>query len=305
MYPENLPPRIHDQQGETIMQSRISSQIEPALAFHLMKFAFQVFEKETIELTAEEYAEAYQQAYHEITLHEQILRSDAACGVVIPERTLQAAIDVLQAEHGGERVFFHHLHINNLHFPEFLVALQNDLKVEAILARVAFCAEPVSPQELLDYYHAHQDSFCVTEQRSTRHILISTENSYSHLPQDSSRQRAGRIHARLQNDPQGFRHEARLYSDCTTASDGGDLGMISRGELCPALDQALFQLAAGEISPIIQTSKGFHILLCEAIHPGQRLNFREASHHIHQILTRKNRIDTCKTWLKSLFYNLK
>ncbi len=287
------------------MQSRISKQIEPALAFHLMKFAFQVFEKEIVELTAEEYAEAYQQAYHEITLHEQILRSDAACGVIIPGKTLQAAIASLQAEHGGEEHFLHHLHTNNLFLPEFLAALQDDLKVEAILARVAFYAEPVSPQEILDYYHAHQNSFCFPEQRNTRHILISTENSYSHLPKDSYRQRAKRIHARLQNDPQGFSHEAQLYSDCTTASDGGDLGMISRGELCPALDQALFQLAAGEVSPIIETTKGFHILLCEAIHPGQRLNFQEVSHHINQILARKNRIDACKTWLKSLFYNLK
>jgi peptidyl-prolyl cis-trans isomerase C len=287
------------------MQSRISKQIEPALAFHLMKFAFQVFEKEIVELTTEEYAEAYQQAYHEITLHEQILCSEAACGVVIPDKTLQAAIDTLQAEYGGEEQFFHHLQINNLHSSEFLLALQNDLKVEAILARVAFYAEPVSPQEIQDYYHNHQNLFYFPEQRDTRHILISTENRYSHLPQDSHRQRARRIRARLQSNPQGFCHEAQLYSDSTTASDGGDLGMISQGELCPALDQALFQLAAGEISPIIQTSNGFHILLCEAIHPGQRLNFQEASHQIYQLLTRRNRVHACKIWLKSLFYNLK
>ena len=110
------------------------------------------------------------------------------------------------------------------------------------------------------------------------------------------------IHSRLQGNPQNFIQEAKLHSDCTTASDGGDLGRISPGELCRTLDQALFQLAAGEISPIIQTSQGFHILYCEAIHPGQRLNFEEATPQIHQILTREARIDTCRSWLKSLFH---
>ena len=46
-------------QEEVTMQSRSPRQIEPALAFHLMKFAYQVFEKKVVELTMEEYAEAY------------------------------------------------------------------------------------------------------------------------------------------------------------------------------------------------------------------------------------------------------
>ena len=66
------------------MQFRICRQIEPALAFNLMKFAVQIFEKEVVELTLDEYAEAYKQACLEVTMHEKILLSEAACGVVIP-----------------------------------------------------------------------------------------------------------------------------------------------------------------------------------------------------------------------------
>ncbi|MCX5869428.1 MAG: peptidylprolyl isomerase [Deltaproteobacteria bacterium] len=318
------------------MQFILSKQIEPTLAFHLMKFAFQAFEKEVIELTPEEYAEAYQQAYHQITLHEQILLSEAACGVVIPDKLIQTIFRSIQTEHGGEENFFLHLQKNNLRPDEFFTVLGNDLKVETILARVAYYAPPVSHQEIQDYYNSHQGSFFFPEQRSARHILISTENRYSHLPKDALLYRTMRIHSRLQNKqkgmddqasepearlrvplppkiveerPQSFIREAQLHSDCTTASDGGDLGRISPGELCPTLDHALFQLAAGEISPIIQTTQGFHILFCEAIHPGQRLNFQEAAPQIHQILTREARIDACRIWLRSLFpintHNLK
>jgi len=150
------------------MQTRISRQTEPALAFHLMKFALQIYEKEVVTLTMEEYAETYLQACHEMVLQEKILLSEAACGVVIPKKTLQASCAILEAEHGGRENFFRHLQKNNLQADDYLAALDNDLKVEAILARVAFQAEPVSAQEVHDYYHSHQDSFCLPEQHSAR-----------------------------------------------------------------------------------------------------------------------------------------
>ncbi len=287
------------------MQSRIPRQIEPNLAFTLMKFALQVFEKRVVELTMEEYAEAYLQACHEMSLQEKILLSEAACGVIIPSKTIQATFNSRMAEHGDEENFFHHLQSNNLQADDYLTALRNDLTVEAILARVAFHADPVSHQELEQYYNNHLDLFYFPEQRSTRHILISSKNTYSHRLQNSLRQQIRDLHSRLQRYPQSFNLEAQIHSDCTTAIDGGDLGRISPGELCATLDHALFQLGTGEISQIIQTAQGFHILFCEAIHPGQRLTFQQASQQIQQILTREKRITACRTWIKSLFHNLK
>jgi peptidyl-prolyl cis-trans isomerase C len=290
---------------EVTMQSIVSRKIEVNLAFTLMKFAVQIFGKTIAELTTDEYAEAYQQACHDMILHEKVLLSEPACGVIIPNSVLQTTFETIQEEYGGKENFFHHLQKSNLQENEYLSALHNDLLVAATLTRVAFHAGPVSHQELQDYYNSHQDSFCLPEQRSTRHILISTENTYSHLPKDVLLRRITCLHDRLQRDPQRFSQEAHLHSDCTTAMDGGDLGRVSRGELCAVLDHALFLLGAGEISPIIQTKQGFHILLCETIHPGQRLKIEEVYQQIHQILTKEKRITACRTWLKSLFPNLK
>jgi nitrogen fixation protein NifM len=302
---ERLLRRLLNSQEEVTMQVTLSRQTEPALAFHLIKFAFLFFNKEVGELTTEEYADTYLQACHEMILHEKILFSEAACGLVIPKGTVQATLDTIQAEFGGEEIFSGHLKKNNLQADDYLLALHNDLKVEAVLARVAFQAEPVSRQEVKDFYHGHPDSFYFPEQRSARHILVCTEDNDSGLPEDALLYRALSLQSRLQREPQRFNQEARLHSDAPSACNGGDLGWISPGELCDALDHALFHLTAGEISPIIQTAQGFHLLYCEAINPGRRLNRQEAYQYIHQLLTRENRISACRTWLKSLFYNLK
>ncbi|MBA3006860.1 MAG: nitrogen fixation protein NifM [Desulfocapsa sp.] len=292
-------------QEEVTMHSRPPRQIEPTLAFTLMKLALQVFEKKVAELTMEEYAEAYLQACHEMSLQEKILLSEAACGVIIPHKTILATLFTLQAEHGDPENFFHYLQRNNLQLDDYLIVLRNDLTVETILARIAFHADPVSHQELEAYYDNHLDSFYSPEQRGTRHIFISTEHTYSDRKADALRHRIQALHSRLQHDPQNFSMEARLHSDCTTAIDGGYFGRVSPGDLCATLDHALFRLATGEISPIIQTAQGFHILFCEAIHPGQRLTFQQASQQIQQILTREKRNTACRTWIKSLFHNLK
>jgi nitrogen fixation protein NifM len=287
------------------MQTRNSRQLEPALAFTLMKFAFQIFEKKVMELTMEEYAMAYQQACHEMALHEMILLSEAACGVVIPESVSAATIRILQTEYGGEENFFHHLQRNKLQPGDYFDILNKNLKIEAVLTRVAYSAEPVSQREIQDFYHNHLELFYLPEQRSARHIFISTENYYSHLPKNSPQRRILNLHSRLQRHPQIFSQVARIYSDCTTAIDGGDLGRISQGELCPVLDHTLFQLAAGAISPIIRSAHGYHLLLCEAIHPRKRCNLEMATRHIRQILTGEKRVTTCKKWLKSLLLGRK
>jgi nitrogen fixation protein NifM len=290
-----------EQQKEVIMQRTISRQLEPALAFYLMKFSLQMFEKELNELTVEEYAEAYLQACHELILHEKILLSDAACGVVIPEPLIRQAYETLQAEYGGEENFALHLQKNHLQPADYFARLGNDLRVEVVLARVAFHAAPVTDEEIEKYCESHRDSFRFREQRSARHILISTENHYSHLPQDSMLRRLSSLYDRLRRNPQSFSKEALLHSDCATASYGGDLGRLGRGELCPALDEALFQLAAGEISPVIRTKRGYHILYCEAIHRTEPVSIGDAHDQIRRLLTMKKKTQACRTWLMSLF----
>jgi peptidyl-prolyl cis-trans isomerase C len=286
------------QQGENIMQIKISRQLEPALAFNLVKFSLQIFEKELNELTIEEYLEVYLQASNGLLLYRKILQSEAACGVVIPEAFIRTAYERFQAEHGGEEFFPRHLQKNKLKPADYLTCLGNELKVETVLARVAFHAETVGQEEIEAYYASHQKAFPLREQRSARHILFSTEHCCSPLPGDALSQRISSLLARLQRNPQAFSEEALRHSDCLTSACGGYLGWFSPGELCSALDQALFQLKAGEISPVIQTSQGLHILYCEAV---RATGIAEVYDRIRQLLTQKKRTQACRAWLMALF----
>ncbi|MBN1542132.1 peptidylprolyl isomerase [candidate division KSB1 bacterium] len=58
-----------------------------------------------------------------------------------------------------------------------------------------------------------------------------------------------------------FAELATQYSDCPSAQKGGDLGIFGRGQMVPAFEEAAFGLQPGQVSEIIETPFGYHIIL--------------------------------------------
>ena len=57
-----------------------------------------------------------------------------------------------------------------------------------------------------------------------------------------------------------FAQLARRHSDCPSGEDGGDLGYFSRGAMVPEFERAAFGLAPGQVSEVVETSFGFHLI---------------------------------------------
>jgi len=68
------------------------------------------------------------------------------------------------------------------------------------------------------------------------------------------------IGARLR-DGADFGELARQFSDCPSSEDGGDLGSFPRGAMVKEFDTAAFALAVGEVSPVVETPFGYHLIL--------------------------------------------
>jgi peptidyl-prolyl cis-trans isomerase C len=97
-----------------------------------------------------------------------------------------------------------------------------------------------------------------------------------------------------------FGDAARRHSECPTALEDGRIGDVHPGQLYPAVDAALFALAEGAISPVVESPMGFHLVLCERIKPAKTVPFAEARGRIREALERQRRREAQRAWLAEL-----
>ncbi|MBW2147679.1 MAG: SurA N-terminal domain-containing protein, partial [Deltaproteobacteria bacterium] len=120
----------------------------------------------------------------------------------------------------------------------------------------------VSDREVEDYYEINVDQYKIPEKVHARHILIKIVPSDTPTQVAEKRKKIEKI---LEEAKSGtdFAELARKYSQDGTASDGGDLGYFARGEMVGPFEKAAFELKPGEISPVVKTRFGFHIIKLE------------------------------------------
>jgi hypothetical protein len=110
------------------------------------------------------------------------------------------------------------------------------------------------------------DTSVVTEERynqgdlfAARHILFRVPQGASQAQIDSVRSAAESVRARI--TPANFAELAQRYGSDGSAQMGGYLGIFGRGDMVPEFERAVIALAPGEISPLVQTQFGYHIIM--------------------------------------------
>lgn len=131
--------------------------------------------------------------------------------------------------------------------------------LDAIRAGVA----EVSDEELEAYYRENELRLTLPEQLRARHILLVWKARGTRDDRAATRQQLTSILERARGG-EDFAELARKYSeDPETAPMGGDMGFFHRGQRVPAFEQAAFALKPGEISGIVETPFGVHIIRLE------------------------------------------
>lgn len=137
----------------------------------------------------------------------------------------------------------------------------------------------VSEPEARAHYEAHPELALVEESVTIREILLSTM------------QEARDVVRILGSDRNAFELLARTRSRSPQAAGGGRLGSFRRGELPPEIEQAAFALSVGQISGIVTTSFGYHVLRLEARTSPATRSFEDARADIEsRILEAKARL---------------
>jgi nitrogen fixation protein NifM len=266
----------------------------------LLRAALGLFKKAPTELGDTELQQVQKQARNELNIENRVLNSPEATGVIISEEEIQHAYQEIRSRYDDESHFLAELSKNSLNETSLLAALSRQCKVNAILDRVGSRAPEVSEVDIELYYRLHPEKFALPERRSVSHIFISINPEYPENTRIVSLQRANDLHTKLHKKPYKFADFALRHSECPTALQGGELGTVPRGKLYPELDAVLFKLKAGEISHVVESEIGWHILLCKQIHKAENLSLDKATPKIRELMQERGKQDFIRAWLASL-----
>mgnify|MGYP001076585937 CR=1 FL=1 len=273
---------------------------DPGTAYLALKAAQKLYGKSTAALEAEENERVQQMAQKQQQLETRILAAPEASDAMVPPATLEAALQEIRGRYANEDEFADDLAGNGLDVRLFAAALERELKVEAILEKVGTQAEKVSETDVELYYQYHPDQFRRPETRLARHILVTINDDIPENIRSAAEKRIAEIAARLKKEPGRFEEQALKHSECPTALEGGKLGELPRGKLFPELDAVLFTLKPGEVSDVVESSLGFHVLRCDAITEEKVLGFEQAKASIRKLLEKKRKRAVQHGWMRAL-----
>ncbi len=136
---------------------------------------------------------------------------------------------------------------------------------DSLLSQVA-----VTDEEIKQYYEEHQADFGTQEQRQASHILITVPKQGSDAEKQAARAKAEDVLHQVKQSPAKFAELAKQYSqDPGSAANGGDLGLFGRGAMVKPFEDAVFGLKVGEVSGLVQTDYGYHIIKLQAVKPAK------------------------------------
>ena len=157
-----------------------------------------------------------------------------------------------------------------------LALLKDDIKRQLMINKVLEETRnqvTITDEELLEYYNENKESLFEPEQVHARHILVETEEEANNLLQQ------------LKEGIIDFAELAKEKSIGPSAPSGGDLGFFARGQgMVKEFEDAAFSLEPGEISGVVQTQFGYHIIKCEEKKDEYSPTFEEAKEKINNTL---------------------
>ena len=157
----------------------------------------------------------------------------------------------------------------------------------------------VSEKSIIKYYKENQKEFWQEGKVKARHILFIAERGSSEKIRREKLQQAKKILLKLRkgND---FAKLAMKYSEDISASNGGDVGFVGRGKMVPEFEEAVFNLKPGQVSDIVKTEYGYHIIKVEEVLLGKTLTLKDVKNQIHQILTMQMQKQVYDVWMNEL-----
>jgi peptidyl-prolyl cis-trans isomerase C len=137
--------------------------------------------------------------------------------------------------------------------------LEKRLAVKELIDTKFVAKLDISDEESKAFYEKNRESFTRPEEVRASHILIKVDPKADKAGKEEARKKIDEVQQKLK-DGGDFSDLAKKYSEGPTATKEGDLGFFPRGKMVKPFEEAAFSLRVGEVSDVVETSFGYHLI---------------------------------------------
>ena len=136
---------------------------------------------------------------------------------------------------------------------QFRKELEKGAKVNKLVEQACAGVADPTEDEVAKFFEQHKQEFVTPPQVLCQHILVKGSD-------DAALDKIKQIRERIVEGGADFAEEAKKNSDCPSGAEGGSLGWFGRGMMVPEFDKVAFEMKKGEVSGVVSTQFGYHII---------------------------------------------
>ena len=220
-------------------------------------------------------------------------------GLTASAAEVDAGVKALVARYATRETFEQARRASGASIEDVRREIRRTLVLQKAFDRAVTSRCQVNADEAARYYAGNRERFVVPEQLHVHAITFGVDPGAPVRAWSDAKARAEQVLGQIRNGA-AFEEMARAHSTDKTRESGGDMGFVHRGSLTDEFEQALRDLKPGEVSPVIQTLYGFHIVRVASIRPSEQKALPEVAAGIQKDLTKQRCAETETAWTARL-----
>ncbi|MBK5276881.1 MAG: peptidylprolyl isomerase [Desulfuromonadales bacterium] len=222
--------------------------------------------------------------------------------IKVSDEEIKQAVDDVKKQNNitSQEALVSALASQGLTYEQYRAQLQEQIEKLKLVSMEVRAKIQVGETEMREYYEANRAKYSEEETFRARHIFFRTSEK---APADEIKRTMTTALMVLAEAKSGkdFVELAKTYSEDPAArKDGGDLGAFKKGEMMPELEAAIVAMKPGEVSELVYTTSGFHIIKLEERSTGKMKPFDTVKADIEDTLYRKKSEERFNLWIKEL-----
>ena len=244
--------------------------------------------------------EVYRQVLDQLIGYKLLAQESKARKMTVADAEIDAAIGQLRKQFPGEEAFTKALADQHVTLDQLKQNMRSQLLVSKIIEAEVGPSISVTDTDIKTFYDQNKEKFNQPETMRASHILIRFPQNADAAAKGQARTRAGALLTKLKGGADFVALAKEFSQDAGSAANGGDLGFFARAQMPPAFGDAAFALKPGQLSGIVETQVGYHIIKAAERRPPQVVPLADASPEIRQFLTQQQQQQKTEAFVTTL-----